>query len=82
MGIEQLSSIIVKNNVERVIVFDNAECSNCEMKEIEEELKKDGIAELEAITNRTPQQEQELQDKKAELAKLEAQNTNENKSTN
>ena len=31
------------------------------------------IAKLEAIVNRTPQQEQELQDKKKELAELEGQ---------
>jgi hypothetical protein len=31
------------------------------------------IAELEAIINRTPQQEQELQDKKQELVELEKQ---------
>jgi phage-related minor tail protein len=31
------------------------------------------IAKLEAIVNRTPQQEQDLQDKKRELAQLEAE---------
>ncbi|CAG8611026.1 33184_t:CDS:2 [Racocetra persica] len=84
---EQLSSISVKNNVERVVVFDNAKCSNCEMKEIEEELKKDGerdnnltqqsqlqseISTLESNPNKTPEQEQELEEKKRKLAELEA----------
>jgi hypothetical protein len=42
------------------------------------------IAKLEAIVNRTPQQEQELKDKKQKLAQLEAekQQSQEPKKTN
>jgi hypothetical protein len=40
------------------------------------------IQQLEAITNRTSQQEQELQAKKVELARLEQQHTQQPNKTN
>ncbi|CAG8623986.1 9396_t:CDS:1, partial [Cetraspora pellucida] len=40
------------------------------------------IQQLEAITNRTPQQEQELKDKRKELAELEKQQSQDPKKTN
>jgi len=43
---------------------------------------KSRIKELKAISNRTNEQETELKEKQAELAKLENQNTQEPKKTN
>ncbi|KLL04668.1 MAG: hypothetical protein MRERV_14c003 [Mycoplasmataceae bacterium RV_VA103A] len=43
---------------------------------------KQRIKELENMSSRTTQQEQELKDKKTELAELENQNTQEPKKTN